>query len=470
MIRKGENSMSSKNTSGTPAAAITRRDFLKTASTSALALALGGNLPTAAAAPSKKPNIVLILADDLGYAELGVQGCKDIPTPNIDSIAKNGVRFTNGYVSCPVCSPTRAGLLTGRYQQRFGHEFNPAPPTKPQPDFGLPLSETTIAQRLKGLGYVTGMFGKWHLGFEPRFQPRQRGFDEFFGFLGGMHDYLSTTGDPGNPLMRSAKPIEKIDYTTDAFAREAVSFIERHHDKPFFLYLPFNAVHSPLESTQKYLDRFSSIADQKRRTFAAMNSAMDDAVGRVLAKLREKKLEENTLIFFISDNGGPTKSTTSGNAPLRGYKSQVFEGGIRIPFLMQWKGHIAAGKTCHEPVISLDALPTALTAAGGHVNPDMKLDGVDLMPFLTGKTKTKPHDRLFWRFGAQWAVRVGDWKLEFHGQGEPQLYSLAGDVGEANDLAGRNPGKVKQLRAVYDEWNAGLMKPRWGRGGSKVMQ
>jgi arylsulfatase A-like enzyme len=461
--------MSSKNTQveDAPAAAITRRDFLKTASTSALALALGGGLSAkAGAAPARKPNIVLILADDLGYAELGVQGCKDIPTPNIDSIAKNGVRFTNGYVSCPVCSPTRAGLMTGRYQQRFGHEFNPGPPTRPQPDFGLALSETTIAERLKGLGYVTGMFGKWHLGFEPRFQPQQRGFDEFFGFLGGMHHYLSTNEDPNNPILRSTKTIDKIDYTTDAFAREAASFIERHHDKPFFLYLPFNAVHAPLESTQKYLDRFSSIADKKRRTFAAMNSAMDDAVGRVLAKLREHKLEENTLIFFISDNGGPTKQTTSGNEPLRGFKGQVFEGGIRIPFLMQWKGQIPAGETCHEPVISLDALPTAITAAGGHVNPDMKLDGVDLIPYLTGKSKAKPHDRLFWRFGAQWAVRAGDWKLESQGQGGTHLFNLKDDIGEKNDLSEQNPTKVKELQAIYDEWNVQLMKPGWGRGGA----
>lgn len=448
-------------------AAISRRDFLKAAGTGALAVALGEVLTgNAGAAPANKPNIVLILADDLGYAELGVQGCKDIPTPHIDSIAHNGVRFTNGYVSCPVCSPTRAGLMTGRYQQRFGHEFNPGKPTVRQPDFGLSLSETTIAERLKALGYVTGMFGKWHLGFEPKFQPQQRGFDEFFGFLGGAHHYLTTNEDPGNPILRGTKTIDKIDYTTDAFAREAASFIERHHSKPFFLYLPFNAVHAPLESTQKYLDRFGSIADKKRRTFAAMTSAMDDAVGRVLAKLREHSLEKNTLIFFLSDNGGPTAQTTSGNAPLRGFKGQVFEGGIRVPFVMQWKGRIPAGKVINDPVISLDVLPTALVAAGGHVNPDMKLDGVDLMPYLTGKSRTKPHDRLSWRFGTQWAVRVGNWKLECPGQDKTELYNLADDIGEKSDLSAQNPTKVKELRAIYDEWNAQLMEPRWGRAGA----
>jgi len=460
--------MPNKNAPREPAAAITRRDFLKAAGTSAIALALGGSLATGAdsAAPTRKPNIVLILADDLGYAELGIQGCKDIPTPNIDSIAANGVRFTDGYVSCPVCSPTRAGLLTGRYQQRFGHEFNPGPPTKPQPNFGLPFTETTIAQRLKALGYVTGIFGKWHLGFEPKYQPQKWGFDEFFGFLGGAHHYLSTTEDPNNPILRSTKTIESIDYTTDAFAREAASFIERHHDKPFFLYLSFNAVHAPLESTQKYLDRFGSIKDEKRRKFAAMNSAMDDAVGRVLTKLREKKLEENTLVFFVSDNGGPTKQTTSGNAPLRGFKGQVLEGGIRVPFMMQWKGRIPSGMTCADPVISLDVLPTALTAAGGRVNADMKLDGVDLMPFVTGKKKGAPHDRLFWRFGQQWAVRMGDWKLETNGSHAPALYMLDQDIGETTDLAATNPAKVSQLQKAYDAWNAQLAEPRWGRAGA----
>ncbi len=223
---------------------MSRRDFLKSAGTGALALALGGGLPSiVGAAAASKPNIIVILADDLGYAELGVQGCKDTPTPYIDSIARNGVRFTSGYVSCPACSPTRAGLLTGRYQQRFGHEFNPAEPPKPTAGMGLAVSETTIADRLKKLGYATAAFGKWHLGYEPEFLPQRRGFDEFFGFLGGYHDYLSAAKDPNNPLLRGTKPVDKIDYTTDAFAREAVEFIERNADKPFFLYLPFNAVH-----------------------------------------------------------------------------------------------------------------------------------------------------------------------------------------------------------------------------------
>ena len=442
---------------------MTRRDFLRAAGVGALALAVGPSLPVLGAEESpRKPNIVLIVADDLGYAELGVQGSKDIPTPNIDSIAKNGVRFTNGYVSCPVCSPTRAGLMTGRYQQRFGHEFNPGPASDAATVFGLPLTETTMTTRLKALGYKTGAFGKWHLGYLPQFHPTKRGFDEFYGFLGGAHDYLKL-GTGTNALQRGVKPIESIDYTTDAFAREAVSFIERHKDEPFFLYLPFNAVHAPLESTEKYLNRFQSIKNKKRRTFAAMDSAMDDGVGHVLDKLRELKLEENTLIFFISDNGGPTPSTTSSNVPLRGYKGQVLEGGIRIPYMMQWKGHLPTGKVVNDPVISLDIHATALTAAGGKVTPDMKLDGVDIIPFLTGQTGTKPHDRLFWRFGQQWAVRTGSWKLESNGTGQPELYDLSTDIAEGTDLSAKNPEKVKELQAAYDAWNAQLAKPLWKR-------
>ena len=309
-----------------------------------------------------KPNILVILADDLGYGELSCQGNPQVPTPHIDSIAKNGVRFTSGYVSGPYCSPTRAGFMTGRYQQRFGHEFNPGPAEAAVPNFGLSLNEKTIGDRLKAAGYATGWFGKSHLGYKPEFHPLKRGFDEYFGFLGGAHDYLDAAGDPHNPILRGTEPVKQEDYTTEAFAREAVNFIKKHHAEPWFCYLPFNAVHAPLEATSKYLDRFTSVEDKRRQTFCAMLSAMDDAVGSVLAKVHEHKLEENTLIVFFSDNGGPTPSTTSGNGPLRGFKAQTWEGGIRVPFMMQWKGTIPAGKVDDRPVIQLDLLPTALAA------------------------------------------------------------------------------------------------------------
>jgi len=407
-----------------------------------------------------------MVADDLGYAELGVQGCKDISTPNIDSLAANGIRFTHGYVSCPVCSPTRAGLMTGRYQQRFGHEFNPGPEDAADPNVGLPLDQATLAERLKALGYATGLFGKWHLGYRPEMQPPKRGFDEFYGFLSGAHSYLKVTDGTGNPILRGTEPVTELDYTTDAFAREAVAFIDRHKNGPFFVYLPFNAVHAPLEALEKYVARFTSIEDKNRHTFAAMVSAMDDGVGQVLNKLRELGLEEDTLIFFISDNGGPTLSTTSSNVPLRGYKGQVLEGGIRVPFIIQWKGHLPAGDVDDRPVISLDIHPTALAAAQAP-SLDENLDGVNLLPFLVGDKEAAPHDGLFWRFGDQWAARKGNWKLLSQGDGAPKLYDLGNDLGEVTDLAGREPEKVKDLQAAYDAWNAKNVPPRFKRAANR---
>src|SRR5262245_5123562 len=247
--------------------------------------------------PGQKPNILVIVADDLGYADIGVNGCQDVPTPNIDSIAKNGVRFTSGYVSGPYCSPTRAGLMTGRYQQRFGHEFNPGPAGNTDPEFGLPLTETTLPARLKALGYTTGMVGKWHLGFEPKFHPMKRGFDEYFGFPGGAHSYIDNA-ENRNQILRGTEPVKEVSYLTDMFGDEAVAFIERQKAKPWFLYLTFNADHTPMHAKEQYLAKFAHIKDPLRQKFAAMHVAMDDSVGRVLETLRKNKLEENTLIFF----------------------------------------------------------------------------------------------------------------------------------------------------------------------------
>ena len=426
------------------------------------------------AAGSSRPNLLLIVADDLGYGELSCQGNPQVPTPHIDSIAKNGVRFTSGYVSGPYCSPTRAGLMTGRYQERFGHEFNPGPAEQAVANFGLPLSETTIANRLKAAGYATGMFGKWHLGYKPEFHPMKRGFDEYFGFLGGAHSYIDAEADPNNPILRGTGAVLKIDYTTEEFARETVAFIERHQRETWFAYLPFNAVHAPLQAPEKYLQRFPQIEDSRRRTFAAMLSALDDAVGSVLAKLRQLNLEENTLVFFISDNGGPTPSTTSGNGPLRGYKAQTWEGGIRVPWMAQWKGHIPAGRVDDRPVIQLDVLPTALAAAGVTVNPAWKLDGVNLLPFLTGEKTGVPHEVLYWRFGQQMAARMGDWKL-VKGPGMDAgsetpghatiagagLYNLRADIGEKNNLAAQQPDKVRELAAAWTKWDGELQDPKW---------
>ena len=387
-----------------------RRDFLSALAATSLARA----------AQAAKPNIVLIVADDLGYGELGCQGNPQIPTPNIDSIAKAGVRFTNGYVSAPFCSPSRAALMTGRYQTRFGHEFNAIGVRNKLPGIGLPLAEKTIADHLKAAGYRTGCFGKWHLGGADEYHPLHRGFDEFFGFLHEGHFYVpppyrgveshlrekEPPYDEENPLLRGTKEVDEKEYLTDVLGREAVSFIERNRDHPYFLYLPFNAIHSPMQASSFYMKRFAGIADRHRRVFAAMLSAMDDAIGAVL-----RKLEPNTLVIFISDNGGPVQELTSSNLPLRGQKGQMYDGGIRIPFMLQWKPRIKGGMTMDQPVISCDLLPTILAAAGVKPLPTAPLDGVNLLPMLRGETSRPPHETLFWRMGPSHALRKGKWKL-----------------------------------------------------------
>jgi len=453
-------------------------------------LAFAPGLSRSAEGQSRPPNILVIVADDMGYADIGVQGSTDIPTPNIDALAAGGIRFTDAYVSGPYCSPTRAGLLTGRYPQRFGHEFNLF--RAPHPESGLPLEETTLADRLKAAGYRTALFGKWHLGFAPRFHPLERGFDEFFGFMGGGHTYMSSTPEGVDPVLDGRTPVAEMPYLTDALADRAVDFIKRQRARPFFLYLAFNAVHVPLQAPEKYLTRFSHIADPQRRMYAAMLSAMDDGIGRTIAALRSEQLEEQTLIFFFSDNGGPTivgGINGSSNAPLRGSKRQTWEGGIRVPFIVRWKGHLAAGRTASRPIIQLDVFPTALVAAGVPVKPEWKLDGVDLLPFLTGRAPGSPHDMLYWRLGAMMAIRQGDWKLVRMHEGPvradsitsddllaAELYNLKDDMGETRNLAAANPEKVRALAAAWQRWNRELAPPRWspappgregGAGGSR---
>ena len=355
----------------------------------------------AGAADARKPNILFIVGDDMGYADLGFNGCKDIPTPNLDALAKSGVRCTSGYVSAPYCSPSRAGLLTGRYQEKFGHEFNPT-----LPGTGLPLTETTIANRLKAAGYATGLVGKWHLGNTPEMIPQKRGFDEFFGFLAGSHNYFKWNG-----MLRGTEPVTGTEYFTDAFGREACEFITRHKSEPWFLYLAFNAVHTPMNATDDRLARFANIKDKQRQTYDAMMVALDENIGRVRKKLAETGQEENTFVIFISDNGGPNMPGTtingSINAPLRGSKRTTLEGGIREPFIVSWKNHVKPA-VYEQPVITLDLTATALNIAGVTAT---NLDGVNLLPFFAGEKKSAPHDALFWRFGEQMAIRKGDYKL-----------------------------------------------------------
>lgn len=406
-----------------------------------------------------KPNVVIILADDLGYADVGFHGCKDIPTPQLDRLARQGVQFSNGYVSGPYCSPTRAGLLTGRYQQRFGHEFNSGPPPIPD-EFGLPVEERTIADRLHDLGYVNSLIGKWHLGSASWFLPQKRGFDEFFGFLEGQHSYLPGT-DGALPIYRGTTEVAEKEYLTDAFTREAVEFIERQQDRPFFLYLAYNAVHTPQDPHPKYYPQFSGIQDERRRNFAARLTAMDQGVGAVLDKLTRLKLDERTIVVFLSDNGAPP-SIGSSNAPLRGKKATTWEGGIRVPFTIRWPGRIPSGLVYDEPVIQLDLLPTILAAAGQTVTDADALDGVNLVPYLTKQKAGTPHEYLYWRFGRQFAIRRQDWKL-VKGRDETQarLYDLKNDIGEERDLASVHPQIVRELADKYEAWNKTLQPPRW---------
>ena len=444
-------------------------------------LGLAANVARADTKRSGPPNILVIVADDMGYADVGFQGCKDIPTPNIDRLARSGVRFSSGYVSGPYCSPTRAGLLTGRYQTRFGHEFNPGGGAKGG-DVGLPLSQTTIANRLKAAGYVTGLVGKWHLGKAAKFHPQKRGFDEFYGFLAGAHAYFP---GKGAPILRGTSVAMEREYLTDAFAREALAFVDRHKKEPFFLYLAFNAVHTPMQATDARLKKFEAIADPTRRTYAAMTWAMDEAIGQVLDKLRDAGLEDDTLVFFFSDNGGPTMPGTtingSRNTPLRGSKRTTLEGGIRVPFLISWPGKIPAGKTFDDPVIQLDVLPTALAAAGIERKGDDALDGVDLIPFVTGKKTGPPHETLYWRLGDQFAIRQADFVLVRYDAGVetakankkggvigPRLYNLRDDIGQTKDLSAAQPDRARQMLQTWERWSAEQARPLWGAISKKT--
>ena len=428
-----------------------------------------------AAAGAKSPNIVLIVADDLGYGELGCQGNPQISTPNIDSIARLGVRFTNGYVSAPYCSPSRAGLLTGRYQNRFGHELNPVGEQNLLPHVGLPETETSMAARLKKLGYTTALIGKWHLGGASQFHPLRRGLDEFFGFLHEGHFYVPPEEtkivahlrpkeppyDNHNPLMRGEDVANEPRYLTTAFEREACGFTERNAKRPFFLYLPFNSVHSPMQAEPADVDRFAHIADAHRRIFAAMLWSLDKAVGAILQTLRRHRLDRDTLVVFISDNGGPVQELTSSNAPLRGQKGQLYEGGIRVPFLLQWPARIPPKQVVGDPVISLDLLPTFLAAAGAKAPEDC--DGVNLVPRLTRAWKRPPHEQLYWRYDASAALRRGRWKLvrqARRGAAAPwQLYDLANDIAEANDLAGREPERMSDMISKWEKLDAEMVLP-----------
>jgi len=416
----------------------------------------------AADTPAKKPNIVVMLADDLGYADLGCQGSPDVKTPQIDSLAANGVRCTAGYVTAPQCSPSRAGLMSGRYQQRFGHEGNP--------NFPLMLmgGGKTIADHLKAAGYATGHFGKWHLGFsdlgsapkeiresKDQMLPTQHGFDESFGY-----PEYAKAAKKGSDIAPS--PRAKDDRV---FVRKAADFIQRHREQPFFIYLAFHAPHYQQVDFGGYKKHFPDATPDRLGVLSVM-AQQDEAVGQVQRALRACALEDSTLIFFTSDNGGtrwpevsPDSKHTHGslNTPFNGHKGTALEGGIREPFLVQWKGRLPAGKTYDRSVSSLDILPTALAAANITPPADAALDGVNLLPFLEGKNTADPHEALFWRWRAEQAIRMGDWKL-VRGKANKQwrLIDLAHDAKEERDLTAQHPDKAKAMLARFEQWAATL--------------
>ena len=428
---------------------INRRSFLRSSMLAASALCLGGK--ASSAAREQSPNIVVIVSDDQGYADSSCYDHpKEISTPGIDRLAAEGVRFTNGYASGYVCAPTRAGLLTGRYQQRFG--FYTAGDSRT----GMPTSEITVADVLRKKGYATAVIGKWHVGLEPEYRPLRRGFDEFYGFLGhGAHDYFKLgITDEHTSIYRNDKPITDTGYLTNNLAREAVSFIERHQKKPFFLYLPFNAVHWPLQALKKHIDRFNT-GDENRDIYLAMLVCMDEAIGKVLDTLKRTGVDDDTLVIFFSDNGGAQKNFAN-NGVLRDYKQTVYEGGIHVPFIVRWPDKLPKGTVCDEPVISLDVMPTVCAAAGAELPDDRVYDGRDMLPAILGRTKKPLHEALFWYDGAdQWAVRMGKWKL-LSRNGSPELYDLKSDISEKNDLKEQNAEVVARLQKTYNDWKSQL--------------
>lgn len=431
---------------------------------------LSTSLFVCAASAQEHPNIVVILADDLGYGDVGFDGATDIPTPNIDALASGGVKFTDGYVTEPFCAPSRAAILTGRYQQRFGFEFGPENDNL-NPLLGLPMNEMTLAELLKPAGYVCGAIGKWHLGTSPNVFPTNRGFDEFVGFLDAEAKYYNVL------LYRDETLYKETTYLTDAFTREAVSFIDNHSTQPFFLYLAYNAVHKPYDTPpDEYVQRVSYITNPARRNYAAMCVALDDGVGKVIQELQNKNLLDNTLIFFLSDNGAPSGSGTSqSNYPLRGYKTDVLEGGIRVPFAVQWSSRIPSSVTYSTPVSSLDILATATAAAGVSLPNDRAYDGINILPYLEDQ-KPLPDRPLFWRWfglGADGppgalttisAVRSGSLKLVTERDKTdqpPALYDLNKDIGETNDLAAKRPRQVSSLGDLYAQWELNAIPPIW---------
>jgi arylsulfatase A-like enzyme len=415
---------------------------------------------------SQSPNIIIILADDLGYADISLHK-GDIPTPNIDSIASAGVQFTNGYATHSSCSPSRAGLLTGRHQMRFGFISNPdrVQPTSPGNPLGLPLDEITLAEVLSEAGYYTGAVGKWHLGLSPDLHPLEQGFDEFYGFLNSLHRYFLMSH---TRILRGREQTAEKEYLTHAFTREAIDFIERRQDDPFLLYLAYNAVHTPLmldtppAKGEEITLHGTGDIDRNRAIYRNMAEALDNDVGEILEKLRTLGLDDNTVVFFMGDNGGAELPGAYDNTPLRDFKGTLYEGGIRVPFLVQWPSGIPRGTRYDHPVSAMDIFTTAAALAQAELPIDRHIDGINLLPYLTGEIHTAPHEALFWNWDqAQHAVRRGNWKLIQRKARADELYNLEQDIAEKTNLAASRQDVVKELSTALRKWQNELEKPLW---------
>jgi len=406
---------------------------------------------------NQKPNFIIILADDLGYGDVGFTGSTQIKTPHIDALAKSGITFTQGYVSAPVCGPSRAGLMTGRNQVNFGFDNNPIVDL-PQFDenfVGIPLEEKTIADRLADLGYVNGLVGKWHLGEADHFHPTKRGFHEFWGYLGGGHNYFPSKPNGKrypNKIISNYKKPQPITYITDDKGDECVDFIQKHKDEAFFLYASFNAPHAPMQATEADLQLYSHIKDEKRRTYSAMVHRLDVNIGRIMEELKAQNLYENTVVVFLSDNGGPCNHNASINAPLNGQKGILLEGGIRVPFVMSYPAQLKSGYY-NKPISALDLTPTFVALAGGETKPKDKLDGVNIYPYIMNQVAGNPHDTMMWRFTISAGIRKGNWKLVRLPDRLPLLFNLDNDVSEQHNVASEHWDLVESMLKELGDWD-----------------
>lgn len=420
--------------------------------------------PAGAQKKTGRPNIIFILSDDAGYADFGFQSNRLIPTPHIDRIATEGVKFSNAYVTGAVCSPSRAGILTGVNQATFGQVYNFVQNVKytiPVDSFGLPVNQKLVGQYLKPLGYTTGIVGKWHEGFAERFHPNSRGFDYFWGFLWGSNNYTAGTA---KKVEENKKPVaaEAIPYMTDAIGNQSVDFIRRNADKPFFLYVSFNAPHTPMQAKPELLQKYEGKFGSKGRELnAAMTESMDENIGKILQELEARHLLDNTLIVFTNDNGGQVVHSFADNYPLRGMKGQVYEGGIRVPMVLMWKGKVKAGTVYEPPVSTLDLLPAFINAAGDKANKYAVLQGTDIVKLVNGRVKA-PERAFYWYIAKDHgAIRKGNWKMDFVPGKAPQLYNLDTDISENRDLYNMEPEIAKQLSSLFYKWKDSLPKPGW---------